>query len=202
MGKIFESNSIVLKAALKAMNILEMTVSIVPDEMDHIQASIQALSLSCDIILMTGGVSVGKYDFVPAVCKDLDFSVVLHKVKQRPGKPFLYAKKSNVLLFGLPGNPGSVLTCFYQYVNPVIAHISGLKDPRKFRKATLIHERKKPLGLTQFFQGIYQDGYVTINDHQESYKLRSFAQANCIVVGPEATDMLEKGSEVEVFMIN
>ncbi|MCH5683963.1 molybdopterin-binding protein [Niabella sp. W65] len=84
-----------------------------------------------DLVLLTGGVSVGDYDFVIKAADDCGVGTVFHKVKQRPGKPLFFGRKENKLVFGLPGNPSSVLTCFYMYVLPALAQLTqrplGLK---------------------------------------------------------------------------
>jgi molybdopterin molybdotransferase len=77
-----------------------------------------------DVVLLTGGISVGDYDFVLQAATECSVEKLFHKVKQRPGKPLYFGKKKNKLVFGLPGNPSSVLTCFYQYVIPALEKLS------------------------------------------------------------------------------
>ena len=80
-----------------------------------------------DVVLLTGGISVGDYDFVLQAATECGVEKLFHKIKQRPGKPLYFGKRENKLVFGLPGNPSSVLTCFYQYVIPALEKLSKRK---------------------------------------------------------------------------
>src|SRR5438045_5571577 len=81
-----------------------------------------------DLVLLTGGVSVGKYDFVVQAAEACGITQLFHKVKQRPGKPLYAGTKNDKIIFGLPGNPASVLSCFYNYVTSAIECMTGQKN--------------------------------------------------------------------------
>lgn len=99
---------------------------------------------------MTGGVSVGDYDFTLQAFQDCDVTSVFHKIRQKPGKPLLFGMKENKVVFGLPGNPASVLTCFYEYVLPAIGYMMQAPLSLKSVEAPLAHDHQKPAGLTHF----------------------------------------------------
>jgi molybdopterin molybdotransferase len=104
-------------------------------------------------------------------------------------------------VFGLPGNPSSVLTCFYDYVIPALEQLMQLKPVIKTIKAPLGKAYAKTAALTFFLKGYYDGNTVVPLDAQESYRLRSFAMANCLLVLPEERMQYGMGEEVEVHLI-
>jgi len=154
-----------------------------------------------DVVLLTGGVSVGNYDFVPEAAAACGVTTLFHKLKQRPGKPLFVGQKGNKWVFGLPGNPSSVLTCFYEYVITALEQLMQLKPVLKTIKAPLAKAYAKTAVLTFFLKGSYDGQTVVPLDAQESYRLRSFAMANCLVCLPEEKMNYEVGEEVEVHLI-
>ncbi len=94
---------------------------------DEPEAILSALARAeeCEIVLLTGGVSVGRYDLVPQALKTYGAELVFHKVRQKPGKPLLFARKGPQLLFGLPGNPLAAHLCFHRYAGAAIRQMSG-----------------------------------------------------------------------------
>jgi molybdopterin molybdotransferase len=117
-------------------------------------------------------------------------------VRQKPGKPLLFGMRGPRPVFGLPGNPASVLTCFYQYVCPALASMMRLPSPVRRVQAELVNAYRKPAGLTHFLKAEVADGRVRLLDGQESYRLRSFARANALAVVPEASTSLEPGTRI------
>ena len=116
-GQIYESNSHTLLAALNQLGIFNVTVEKVTDSLAAITNTIHASLENYDLTLMTGGVSVGDYDFVLEATKANQVTQIFHKIKQKPGKPLFLGKKENKIICGLPGNPASVLSCFYNLNN-------------------------------------------------------------------------------------
>jgi len=126
---------------------------------------------------------------------------LFHKIKQRPGKPLYFGKKQNKLVFGLPGNPSSVLTCFYQYVIPVLEKLSKRKIGLTTIKGPLAKAFQKNTGLTHFLKGFYNGKTVVPLDAQESYRLSSFAKANCLIQIDEDITSLKEGELVDVYLL-
>jgi molybdopterin molybdotransferase len=112
-----------------------------------------------------------------------------------------FGTKDNKVVFGLPGNPGSVLTCYYQYVLPAIEKMMGKKNAVKKIKATLQNAHSKKTGMTHFLKGFYENGNVTILPSQASFQLRSFATANCLIVLDEGAEDVKEGDDVEVHLL-
>ena len=122
-----DSNGPALRAALKNAGIDEIAHQIVPDDPKTLTAKLKAAVARYELVILTGGVSVGKYDFVPEAVRRIGARVRFHRIAMKPGMPQLYATLSgNRHIFGLPGNPLSVLTGFYELVVPAIRRMSGL----------------------------------------------------------------------------
>jgi molybdopterin molybdotransferase len=198
-GKIFESNSIGLIAAFHQLGINPVSVEVVDDVEEEIEKAISN-QLSSDILILTGGVSVGDYDLVPASLEKCGVQKIFHKIKQKPGKPFYFGRHNQTLIFALPGNPAAVMSCFYEYV---VQAISSFTKKEYFKKMTfpLAEDFNKKAGLTYFLKGKMGEKAVTILNNQESYKLNSFAVADCLIEFDEEKEIFKKGDLVNVRMI-
>ena len=199
-GQNYESNVFFLSAALRPYISDTLGVSYADDNLASIQELISAAVHESDVVLLTGGISVGDYDFVRNAADNNNIHCKFHRVKQKPGKPLYFGTKENKLVFGLPGNPASVITCFYEYVLPAIRFMMQLPQ-EETANAILKNEFKKAHGLTQFLKGFADEGEVEILEAQESYRLRSFALANCLVHLDEQKEHYEKGEEVTIRFI-
>lgn len=200
-GQVYESNSFSLQAALKQMHIQEVKVYKAEDKLETVKQVIEEALQQSDIVFLTGGVSVGDYDFVAIAAAQNGVEKVFHKIKQKPGKPFYFGVKENKLVFGLPGNPASVLTCFYEYVEPALRSISKQKTGLQLMHAPIATSFKKAAGLTHFLKGFYDGEKVTPMQAQESYRLSSFAKANCLIKINEERTTCEKGELVEIHLL-
>lgn len=185
-GKIYESNSIMLLAALNAVHFHDVQLHYIKDETVALTRLLETLHSHCELLLITGGVSVGDHDIVTKSKENPHFNVLFHKVKQKPGKPILFGKYYNTALFGLPGNPASVLTCFYMYVIPCLYQYCNMPNTSlQTAQLPLINNYTKRAGLTHFLKGKILDGKVEILPRQESYILSSFADSNCLIIADE-----------------
>lgn len=198
-GKIYESNSFGLTAGLSTLDITPVSVEIVDDVEEEIVNAITR-QLNSDILILTGGVSVGDYDLVPKTLEKCGVKNIFHKIKQKPGKPFYFGKRNESLVFGLPGNPASALTCFYEYIIPAISGFTK-KQHQKRIKMPLTIEYKKKAGLTYFLKGKTNDKEVTILNSQESYMMNSFALADCLIELEEEKEQFMENEMVNVLMI-
>jgi molybdopterin molybdotransferase len=190
-GQIYESNSHTLKAALSKLGIKEINFLKVADNLESVTGAIKESLIKFDLTILTGGISVGDYDFVLEACQQNNVEQLFHKVKQKPGKPLYIGKKDAKIVCALPGNPASVLSCFYQYISIVLDKLSNTSLEMKTVQARLTNNYAKPIGLTHFLKGFYNHATneVTILEGQESFKMSAFAIANCFVELPE--DLLE-----------
>jgi molybdopterin molybdotransferase len=200
-GQVFESNSFALTAALQQLNIQPTLVHRSPDDEAQITAFLGAGIEQCDLVIATGGISVGDYDLVKKSMDNCQVETVFYKVKQKPGKPLFFGKCGSTLLFGLPGNPSAVLTCFYEYIVPAIEKMSGHPGPSKrVIQKTLTEGFTKKAGLTYFLKGKVAGKEVAPLHAQESYQMSSFALADCLIVLEEDKTEYLKGEMVAVHL--
>ncbi len=212
-GQVYESNSQLLQAAFLHLRFSQPKIVYAKDNLPGLTESIRLAMLGSDMIVLTGGVSVGDYDFVVPAAEAAGTQSIFHKIKQKPGKPLFFGVKDGVddvktdlvtakqtVVFGLPGNPASVLSCFYQYVLIALEVASGCPVSLKVKTATFIDGYKKNPGFTHFLKGIYSDGVVQLLGAQESYRLSSFSVANCLIEVPEESSEINAGSTVLVHL--
>ena len=200
-GQVYESNSFMLKAALHRLHFNDVKVYRVKDDPHSLSQTLDEALHSTDIVLLTGGVSVGDYDFVLRAAAACGVKTLFHKVRQRPGKPLYFGRKDNKLVFGLPGNPSSVLTCFYEYVISALELITKQTNLVQVLHAPLARNYKKLKELTFFLKGLCDGSTAVPLDAQESYRLSSFAKANCLVRLEENVAEYREGEVVEVHLL-
>ena len=200
-GKVYESNSYMLQAALAQMHIKQVTLYYAKDTPAAVENALQQALDANDAVLLTGGVSVGDYDFVAGAAAKIGIIKVFHKIKQKPGKPLYFGMHGARPVFGLPGNPASVLTCFYEYVEPALQRLSNKHSDVAMHEARLSAPLEKKPGLTHFLKGFFDGETVTPLHAQESYRLASFANANCLIVLPESGSKFKAKQLVEIHLL-
>lgn len=200
-GQVYDSNSLMIKAALQQLHIFSIEILFADDDIEIVKKALKKALQTSDVVLLTGGVSVGDYDFVVQAAELCGAEKLFHRVKQRPGKPIFFGKKENKVIFGLPGNPSSVLTCFYEYVIPAIEQLTMRRNIIKTEQQTLGKAYSKKTSLTHFLKGKKEDNIVFPLDAQESFRLSSFANADCLIVLPENKEEFKKGDLVEVHLL-
>lgn len=200
-GQVYESNSAQLAGALRKAGIEDVDIRHATDDPAVLKDQLERSLEQSDFVLLVGGISVGDYDFVARVVAECGVVQQFHRIRQKPGKPIYFGTKEGKVVFGLPGNPSSALTCFYEYVLPAIGQSMKLPSAVKVLKAKATHGYRKPAGLTHFLKSHFQDGAVTPLHAQESFRLHSFAEANSFIVLDEASTGCEPGQEVEVHLL-
>jgi molybdopterin molybdotransferase len=200
-GQVYEANSVMLTVALEKAGIKVIQVLTAADDLQALQDVLAKALDDSDLVLLTGGVSVGDYDFVVQAAENCGVIRHFHKIRQKPGKPLFFGSKAEKIIFGLPGNPSSVLTCFYQYVLPAIEAMQIKPECVEEIRATLSHDYPKAPGLTHFLKARYENGKVTPLHAQESFRLHSFAQADCFIVLEEEHGDYAAGDQVKVHLL-
>jgi molybdopterin molybdotransferase len=200
-GGVYESNSFTLAAVLQHLHIDTVKIYNANDDLKIVTSILEQALQQSDLVLLTGGISAGDYDFVLQAAENCGVTKLFHKIKQRPGKPLYFGKKGNKLVFGLPGNPSSVLTCFYEYVLTALEILTNRKVSLQSIKAPLLKPFRKSAALTHFLKGFYNGSTVTVLDAQESYRLSSFAKANCLVKINEEVMECNEGEIMEVHLL-
>ena len=135
-GKVYESNGCMLQSALYDAFYSEVNLYAVNDDFENTKKELEKALHANDVVLVSGGISVGDYDFVAQALKELEVETLFYKVNQKPGKPLFVGKQEEKMVFALPGNPAACLTCFYVYVLPTLLILSG--KAANYNQATLV----------------------------------------------------------------
>jgi molybdopterin molybdotransferase len=200
--QIRNSNAPMILAQLHAVGIGARDLGIAPDDPTRLDAAIAA-GLEGDVLILTGGVSVGEYDLVGAALARAGCEVLFHQVAMRPGKPILVARRGGTLVLGLPGNPVSAFTGFHVFVAPAVRKMMGREDPvLPTIRATLLERlRRKPGRLTYFLGRLdLRDGkpFVMPIPSTGSGDVLALSAANAFIVAEGDPHAIEAGHEVDV----
>jgi molybdopterin molybdotransferase len=204
-GRIRDANRYSLTAAVRAANCAAFELGIARDNPDDVKHALGNAAFG-DIIVTSGGVSVGDHDHVKPVVDSMG-SMDFWSIAIRPGRPLafgeLHTKRGTVPIFGLPGNPVSALLTFEMFVRPAMLKMAGhTKLHRPRAKAKLLDRLEKPTGLRTFARGIYDRESATVRSTgpQGSGILSSMALANCLIDLPEAAAGAAQGETVELIL--
>ncbi|MGP2440966.1 molybdotransferase-like divisome protein Glp [Streptomyces sp. JW3] len=211
-GQIYDSNSFALTAAARDAGAIAYRVGAVADDAETLRATIEDQLVRADLMVTTGGVSVGAYDVVKealAHVADEDepgSGVEFRKLAMQPGKPqgFGSVGPDHTPLLALPGNPVSSYVSFELFVRPAIRTLMGLPDAHRPRTtATLTTDKAltSPKGRRQFLRGTYADGSVAPVGGASSHLVAALAHADALIVVPEDVVSVEPGTEVEVVLL-
>ena len=200
-GHVFECNSYGLTAALSKVQITPRLIIRCADDPNQLEKDIKKALKVSDILILTGGVSVGDYDFVADTLKKCGVIKKFHNVRQKPGKPLYFGLKGNKLVFGLPGNPASVLSCYYSFVVKAISSFSKL-DVHAVVTLPAMNSFLKKGTLTTLLKARTSARGVEILHDQESYKLNSFAEADGLVVLPPEKQEVLPGDLLKVLLMD
>jgi molybdopterin molybdotransferase len=205
-GKIINSNSYALAAQVLACGGVPIMMGITRDKKSALLKKFEK-ALSADLIISSGGVSVGDFDFVKDVMGEMGNSMHFWQVAMRPGKPLAFGAIESVPLFGLPGNPVSVMVSFEQFVRPCLLKMQGhTKLFHPTIKAISKQEIKKNAGIKHFIRAIVRkekDKYIAVTTgEQGSGILKSMVLANALIVVEESDTFIKKGAEVKVQLLD
>lgn len=203
-GQIFDSNRYTIHGMLTRLNCDVIDMGVVRDDPALIEAAFATAAANADVVITSGGVSVGEADFVKDMLNKLG-EVLFWKIAMKPGRPLAYGKIGNAHFFGLPGNPVSVMVTFYQFVRDALLVLAGQNPvpPLPTFKVACTSTLKKAPGRTEFQRGILtQDGSgawrVRVTGEQGSGILRSMCEANCFIILPTDQGNVAPGTMVEV----
>jgi len=200
-GQIYESNSTALITLLKEQKAEDIIRQIGKDTIEELQETLSD-SAEFDIVILTGGISMGKYDLVADCLNELGVKKEFHKIAQKPGKPLYFGTKGNTLFFALPGNPAAVITSYYEYIFPTIRKMMGFENTRlKSVKLPLLDEVKIKANRSNFLKGKIEKEGVKVLFGQGSHILSSFSVADCLIYLPKGKELYKKGEEVEVHIL-
>jgi len=206
-GQIYESNSYSLIAALKSLGCEPVTVRCVADSLAETTAILGEALAQADVLITSGGVSVGEFDWVKEAAQALDVQTRFWKVAIKPGKPVFFGTKGEKLIFGLPGNPVAVMLTFQLFVKPALLKMQGnASDSSCMLKARLLKDlRKRPerLDFVRGKLGRDDQGLTALPvSGQGSHMLGGLAQADCLLPFALEASELPAGTWVDVMPLN
>ncbi|MDH3688448.1 MAG: molybdopterin-binding protein [Gammaproteobacteria bacterium] len=202
-GEIYDSNRYTLYGMLTRSGVELIDMGVVRDRPQEIENAFRQAADCADVVITSGGVSVGEADYVTSTLENLG-QIDFWKIAMKPGRPLAFGRLGDAVFFGLPGNPVAVMVTFYQFVQPALMKLMGwvAPDMPPMVKATCRFRIRKKSGRTEFTRGIMSgsaDGYVVESAApQGSGILRSMSAANCFIVLPHEQGDVEPGMEVEV----
>ena len=200
-GKVYDSNRYTLFGALSRLGCELLDMGVIPDEAAALEAAFRDAARAADVIITSGGVSVGEADFIREMMARMG-EVSFWKLAIKPGRPMAFGRIGDAVLFGLPGNPVAVLVTFYQFVQDALLKLMGvhpLPPAERFAVRADFALRKRP-GCVEYLRGrLQRDGAeltVAMAGAQGSGVLRSMSDADCFVVLPEACIAVQPGDTV------
>ncbi len=205
-GKVRNSNTYVLSSLAKQCMCTVMDLGIARDDVNDLKKKLSK-GFDADMLITSGGVSVGKYDLVKDILVEAGVNIQFQKVNIRPGMPLLFGMKDATAVFGLPGNPVSSMVTFLKFVKPALMKMSGHYQQYKqmLLRATLAETIVKNDNKRHFVRGIVESVNGTYNVRttgpQISNMLSSLSHANCLITLPEDKHEFLSGDEVEIELI-
>jgi molybdopterin molybdotransferase len=206
-GQIYDSNRYTIFGMLTRLGVDAIDMGLIRDDPAAIESALAQAAQAADVVITSGGVSVGEADFVKQLLAKLG-DVLFWKIAMKPGRPLAYGKVGQAHFFGLPGNPVSAMVTFYQFVREALLVLMGVPHPRPLPtlKAICTSAIKKAPGRTEFQRGILEQGddgqwTVRVTGDQSSGILSSMSQANCFIVLPDAQGNTPAGASVDVQLL-
>lgn len=207
-GQIYDTNRFAVRLMLEQLGCEVIDLGIIRDDPQALRAAFVRADREADVVISSGGVSVGEADYTKAMLDELG-AITFWKLAIKPGKPFAFGRLSNSWFCGLPGNPVSAAVTFYQLVQPLLAKLSGQQRPAlpPRQRARAVTRLKKTPGRLDFQRGLFSRGddgelQVASTGHQGSHVFSSFSQANCFIVLERERGNVEAGEWVEIEPFN
>lgn len=202
-AQIRNSNSYQLYSQIEQAGCKPVYLGIIEDSPEAIGAAIDQNISNVDIFLLSGGVSMGEFDYVPGVLQEKGFRLLFQKVAIKPGKPTVFGKKENKFVFGMPGNPVSTFIIFEMLVKPFCYKLMGANYSYKMVKAKLAEtiKRKKSERLSFIPVVVNKNGEIGLVKYHGSAHIHSLTKANGILSIPVSVNEIKAGESVSVIFI-
>ena len=209
LGQIYDSNRFTLTSLLRQQPIELITLDRLPDDPDAVEAALAEASRRCDMLITSGGVSVGDADFIGATIARLG-ELSFWRLNLKPGKPLAFGKIGDCWIFGLPGNPVSTIVTCLLLAKPSLQVLCGTLPKQLLRiPATLTSPVSHHPGRAEYQRGIYSQKEppgsgltVRHTGDQGSNRLSTFAGANCLIEVPKESGDLTAGAEVNILPLS
>lgn len=207
-GQVYDSNRYSLFGMLSRLGVEIMDMGAIPDDPDLLEKTLLKAASSADVVITSGGVSVGEADYMRLLL-DKHGQVVFWKIAMKPGRPLAYGKIGNAHYFGLPGNPVAVMVTFYQFVREAMLVLMGQPQPKPLPMFNVVCTEpiRKLTGRTEFQRGILfadtnGNWKVKPTGAQGSAILSSMSLANCFIVLNDDVGNLDAGAMVQVQVLD
>lgn len=206
-GQIYDSNRYTLYGMLTRLGCEVIDMGVIRDTPEAVEAAFAQAAATADVVITSGGVSVGEADFVKQILDDLG-EVLFWKIAMKPGRPLAYGRVKGAHFFGLPGNPVAVMVTFYQFVREALLYLQGQAPiaPLPTMKVVCTSPIRKAPGRTEFQRGNLSQGAdgqwtVRTTGDQGSGILSSMSQADCFIILPTDTGNVEAGAIVDIQLL-
>ena len=204
-GQIYDANRTALRELVSERPVEVLDLGALPDNPQAINRALETAVETADVVVTSGGVSVGDADYVKDVVAQAG-SLDFWKIALKPGKPLAVGRVGKALFFGLPGNPVSTIITYLLFVAPTIDRLCGMSDNTPYRLPAILQETiEHHQGRREYVRGVFgmNDDRVTVSPtgDQSSNRLATFANANCLIVVPEQTDDIKAGSIVDIVLL-
>jgi molybdopterin molybdotransferase len=201
-GEVYDSNRYTVHGMLARLGVEAIDMGVVRDDPIALEEAFRNASARADVVITTGGVSVGEADFIKQMMAKLG-EVLFWKIAMRPGRPMAFGRIGEAFLFGLPGNPVAVMVTFYQFVRDALLHMSGREEaPIPLLRAATAENLRKVPGRTEYQRGVLfkdqEQWKVRTTGQQGSGVLRSMSEANCFIVLEHERGQVKAGEPVSV----
>ena len=202
-NSIYDSNRFTIMAMLQHLGCEILDLGILEDNQDSITSALERASCDADVVITSGGVSVGDADYIKLALDQLG-RIDFWRINMRPGRPLAFGHINNKPFFGLPGNPVAVMVSFINFVEPTLRKMQGEINWQPLKVKAIAEESlRSRQGRTEFSRGIYQInplGQLTVRTtgKQGSGILRSMSEANCLIEIPPSIDTVKTGESVTI----
>lgn len=200
-GQIYDSNSVLLEALLRKCGVNVVAVTRCADRADEIEAAVRA-GVACDVMILTGGVSVGAHDLVKAALSAIGATLDLWRVAVKPGKPFVFGHAGKCAIFGLPGNPVSAFVTFLLFVCPALLKMMGARDAALRLPEVIVRvgeEIRNDGPRPHYIRGALRGGTFTPVGLQESHALFGLSRSTALLLAAPG-ETIAAGSSVTAFV--
>jgi molybdopterin molybdotransferase len=205
-GQIYESNSLMLAAAIREAGADVVAAATASDDVEHFTAVLEQYAAEADLIITSGGVSAGAYEVVKdAFGRTGDQGVEFVKVAMQPGMPQGFGRVAGTPIVTVPGNPVSALVSFEVFIRPALRSAMGLAAPQRPRRSAVLAETlTAPAGKRQFRRGVFDATTNTVASHGPagSHHVRYLASANCLIDIPVDATEVPAGTQVQIWDID
>jgi len=192
-----ETNRLMLAAQLAGLPVELIDLGILPDRHDVLEAAFR--SLDADLLVTSGGASVGDHDLVRPALEAAGATIDFWKIALRPGKPLMAGRLGKAMVLGLPGNPVSAFVTTLLFVRPLVAHLSGARDPLPATRAVILGEPLAANGeRTDYLRAEIRDGRAWASTIQDSSMLGTLARAGCLILREPHAPAAQAGDSVEI----